>query len=112
VEHRRQVATEAELIIQEEVDRMLSRLRAREVVPTIVSLQEQLEAVRAAEVARMKGRFGQLTPQQEQALDALTRSLMNKIAHGPISELRRHASEPEGEQLISAVRRVFRLGAE
>ncbi|HZU25436.1 MAG TPA: glutamyl-tRNA reductase [Bryobacteraceae bacterium] len=111
VEHRQQVANEAEQIIQEEVDRMLVRLRAREVVPTIVSLQEQLEAMRAAEVARMKGRFGTLTPQQEEALEALTRGLINKIAHGPISELRRNAAEPDGEQLLNAVRRVFRLGA-
>jgi glutamyl-tRNA reductase len=111
VEHRQKVASEAEQIIQEEVERMLVRLRAREVAPTIVSLQEQLEAMRTAEVARMKGRFGALTPQQEEALEALTRGLMNKIAHGPISELRRHASEPDGEQLLNAVRRVFRLGA-
>jgi len=111
VENRQKIADEAELIIQEEVERMVARLKAREVAPTIVSLQEQLESLRAAEVARMKGRFGQLSPQQEEALEALTRGLINKIAHGPISELRRHASEPDGPQLLAAIRRVFRLGA-
>ena len=111
VEGRQKVAEEAELIIQEEVERMVARLRAREVAPTIVGLQEQLEAMRASEVARMRSRFGPLTPQQEEALEQLTRSLINKIAHGPISELRRNAAEPDGEQLLAAVRRVFRLGA-
>lgn len=111
VEHRQKIADEAELIIEEEVERMVARLRAREVVPTIVGLQEQLEAMRAAEVERMRGRFGQLTPQQEEALEQLTRGLINKIAHGPISELRRNAAEPDCEQLLAAVRRVFRLGA-
>jgi len=73
-------------------------------------LQEQLENVRAAETARMRGKLGALTPEQEQALEALTKSIINKIAHGPISELRRQASEPEGHYFIATIRKVFRLG--
>ena len=40
---RIEVAVEAEDIIREEVERMMLRLKTREVTPTIVSLQEQLE---------------------------------------------------------------------
>ena len=50
-----------------------------------------------------------LTPEQEQAIEAFTKSMMNKIAHGPISEIRRQASQPDGHHIISAVRKVFRL---
>ena len=57
----------------------------------------------------MRGRLGALTPQQEEAIEALTRGIINKIAHGPISELRRQAGQPEGIQLIDAIRRLFRL---
>ena len=110
LEGRLQSAEEAEAIIREEVVRMMARLKAREVVPTIVSLQEQLESVRATELARMRGKFGSLTPEQEQALEALTKSIINKIAHGPISELRRQASEPEGHHFVATIRKVFRLG--
>ncbi|HMD50957.1 MAG TPA: glutamyl-tRNA reductase [Bryobacteraceae bacterium] len=106
---RKQSAEDAEAIIREEVDRMVARLKSREVVPTIVSLQDQLEHMRAAELARMRGKFGALTPEQEQALEALTKSIINKVAHGPISELRRHASEPDGHQFIATIRKVFRL---
>jgi glutamyl-tRNA reductase len=109
VEARKQEAAEAEQIIAEEVERMLSRLKTRDVVPTIVKLQEQLEAMRLAEMARMKGKFGALTHEQEEALEMLTRGMMNKIAHGPISELRRHASEPDGGHYLNIVRKVFRL---
>jgi glutamyl-tRNA reductase len=107
---RKQSAEDAEAIIREEVDRMVARLKTREVVPTIVSLQDQLEQMRATELARMRGKFGALTPEQEQALEALTKSLINKVAHGPISELRRRASDPDGHQFITAIRKVFRLG--
>ncbi len=109
VELRRHEAEEAEQIVAEEVERMLSRLKTRDVVPTIVGLQEQLENLRSAEVARMRGKFGNLTREQEEALEALTRAIVNKVAHAPIRELRRQASQPEGSHFINAVRKVFRL---
>jgi len=37
-------------------------------VPTIVSLQEHLETVRQAEIDRVRGRLGALTPEQELAV--------------------------------------------
>jgi glutamyl-tRNA reductase len=109
VGERKKRAEHAERIVEEEVERMVGRLRAREIAPTIVSLQDQLEQLRMAEIARMRGKLGALTPQQEEALEALTRGLINKIAHGPISELRRQAGQPGGIYIIEAIRKVFRL---
>lgn len=108
-DERKKRAEQADLIIADELERMLSRLKAREVAPTIVSLQEQLEQIRLAEIARQRSRLGQLTPQQEEALEAVTRGIINKVAHGPISELRRQASQPGGVHIIDTIRKVFRL---
>ena len=102
-------AREAEAIIEEEVQRMLARLKAREVTPTIVSLQQHLEALRQAELERIQAKLNALTPEQREAVEAMTRSLINKIAHGPISELRRQAAQPDGLATIETIRRVFRL---
>lgn len=107
---RLEIANQAEAIIEEEVERMVGRLKAREIAPTIVSLQEQLEILRAAEIERMRGKLGDLTPEQQQAVDAITRGIVNKVAHGPISELRRMASEPDGLHFVTMIRRMFRLG--
>ncbi len=109
VEARKHEAEEAEEIITEEVERMLTRLKTRDVVPTIVGLQEQLESLRIGEIARMRGKFGTLTREQEEALEALTRGIINKIAHGPISELRKQASQSDGTHYITVIRKVFRL---
>lgn len=116
LEGRSEVAKRAEAIVEEEVERLLARLRARNVTPTIVGLQEQLETVRSSEVARFRGKLGALTPEQEEAIEALTRGIINKIAHGPISELRRTAEDSgsgEGSggspDLVNLVRRVFRV---
>ncbi len=106
---RIEVAAQAEDIIREEVERMMARLKTRQVAPTIVSLQEQLEQTRAAEIERMRAKLGKLTPQQEEAIEAITRGIVNKIAHGPISELRRQASEPGGVHLVNIIRKLFRL---
>ena len=106
---RRQEAEEAERIVADEVERLLARLRAREMGPVILSLQQQLEAIRAAEIERMRGKLGGLTPQQEQAIEAITKGIVNKIAHAPITELRRHADHPQGSYLVDAIRKIFRL---
>jgi glutamyl-tRNA reductase len=113
---RREIAEQAEGIVDEEVARLQARLRVRDVAPTIVSLQEELEALRKDVLSRYRPRLGSLTVDQEEVLDALTRGIINKVAHGPISELRRQAaaaqrnavSLQEGE-LVSVVRRMFRL---
>jgi glutamyl-tRNA reductase len=110
---RKEVANEAERIVTQEVERLAARLRARDITPTIVSLQEQLENVRMEVLTRYRPRLGELTLEQEHALEALTRGIINKIAHGPISEMRRQASEQANDETGEAVnllRRMFRLG--
>ncbi len=107
VKGRLEVAVQAEDIIREEVDRMIVRLKAREVTPTIVNLQDQLEALRAGEVDRMRNKLGPLTHEQEDAIQAITRGIVNKIAHGPITELRRQAADPSGIHMISLIRNYF-----
>ena len=109
IRSRQQEAQEAESIIDEEVDKMVTRLKVREVKPTIISLQQQLEEMRRAEVERVQGKLEGLTPAQREAVESLTRGLMNKVAHGPICELRRQAARPNGLKAIEVIRNVFRL---
>jgi len=103
---------EAELagsIIDAEVERFHLRLQTREVVPTIVSLQDHIETIRQAEIDRVRGRLGRLSPEQELAVDALTRGIVNKIMHTPIRTLKTAARESEATTIIEVVRRLFNL---
>jgi len=106
---RMKEAEHAEALVSEEVDRMMARLKVAEVTPTIVSLQEQLEQIRAGEIEKVRRKFGPFSEEQEQALEMLTRGIINKIAHGPISELRNHAGHPEGAHVVAAIRKAFHL---
>jgi glutamyl-tRNA reductase len=106
---RMKEAEHAERLVAEEVDRTMARLKVAEVAPLIVGLQEQLEQIRAGELERVRHKYGPFTPQQEEALESLTRGIVNKIAHGPISEIRSHAGQPEGAHAIAVIRKAFHL---
>jgi len=109
---RIEVAKEAEEIVREEVQRMMLRMKTREIAPMIVTLQDRLESVRRGEIERQRAKLGPLSPQQEEALDAVTKGMVNKIVHPMISELKRQASDPSGEQLMNTLRKLFKLGDE
>ena len=107
---REREAVWAEEIVQEEVQRTMRRLASRDLVPTIVALEDRLNAIREGEMERYNSRLGNLTPEQRQAVDALTRGIMNKILHGPITELKSGAGQPEQAALVRLVRKMFGLG--
>jgi glutamyl-tRNA reductase len=109
VKGRAAAAEHAARIIEEEVQWLESRLREREVSPAIVSLHGRLEEIRAAEIERHRGKIGPLGTAQEEALEAITRGIINKVAHGAIAELRRQGAQGDPSQAIESIRRIFRL---
>jgi glutamyl-tRNA reductase len=109
VDDRRKEAERAEAIVTAEVERFEIRLQTLDVVPTIVSLQDHLETIRQAEIDRVRGRLGSLSPEQELAVEALTRGIVSKIMHTPISALKTAVREPEATTVIDLVRRLFNL---
>lgn len=109
VADRKKEAERAEAIVVDEVQRFQARIQTLDVVPTIVSLQDHLETIRQAEIDRVRGRLGSLSPEQELAVDALTKGIINKIMHTPISTLKTAARESEATTVIDLVRRLFNL---
>ena len=106
---RSREAERAEEIIASEVERFEARMRSLHVVPAIVSLQDYVETIRQAELDRVRGRLGRLSPEQELALEALTRGIVNKILHTPITRLKSAASGPEVTTLVEAFKKIFNL---
>jgi glutamyl-tRNA reductase len=109
VASREREAARARDIVEVELQRFVARLQTQEVAPTIISLQEHLENIRQAELDRMRGRLGKLTPEQESAVEALTRGIINKVLHTPITALKNAATDPENNTVIDHVRRIFNL---
>ena len=109
VADRKKEAEKAEAIVNAEVDKFQARLQTLDVVPTIVSLQDHLETIRQAEIDRVRGRLGSMSPEQELAVEALSRGIINKIMHTPISTLKTAARDPESTTVVELVRRLFNL---
>ena len=107
---REREAVWAEEIVEVELQKTLKRLASRDVVPTIVALEDRLKQIRATEMERYQGRLAGLTAEQRQTIDALTRGIVNKILHGPITELKSRAGEPEHAALVRLVHKIFGLG--
>jgi glutamyl-tRNA reductase len=85
---RTREAAAAERIVTEEVARYQQRLRSLDAVPAILALQQSAETLRQAELARNAKALESLTPAQREAVEALTRSLTNKLLHPQIVALR------------------------
>lgn len=109
---REEARESAERIIEEEMVAFQERQEALRVVPTIVSLRRRVEAIRRSELERARDLFGNLTPQQEEAVEVVTQSLVNKVLHTPFSELKRAASRPDRSEIFGVVRSVFGLEEE
>jgi glutamyl-tRNA reductase len=99
----------ADRIVAEETALHRERQEQLNVVPTIISLRHHIEEIRQAELRRMRRWFGDLTPEQEQALESLTQGLVNKILHTPFTELKQAASRPDRSQFLDVVRTIFHL---
>ena len=108
---RQKEAERAEKIVEAEVERFASRLKSLAVVPTILSLQEQCETIRQAEIDRIRGKLGTITPEQEAAIDAMTRGIVNKLLHTPITTLKSSVAEPEAASIHDIIRRIFNLNS-
>jgi glutamyl-tRNA reductase len=87
----------AETIVTREVELYLERQQSRDAVPAIVALQQSAEAVRQSELERTASRLAAtaepLTPAQQSAVDALTRSLTAKLLHPQLTALRKKPEE-------------------
>jgi glutamyl-tRNA reductase len=107
---RSREAQHAEAILEEELTRYQQRLQALDVVPTLVDLQSYAEAMRQAELRRAHARLQALTPEQQAAVEAVTRGLVNKFLHHPLNALKTAAREGD-VAAIDVIRSAFHLGA-
>ncbi|MGB0124001.1 MAG: glutamyl-tRNA reductase [Silvibacterium sp.] len=99
-------AWRAEAILEQELIRYQRRMETLDAVPAIVDLQAAAEEMRQAELRRNEARLRSLTPQQQAAVEAVTRGLMNKFLHQPLQILKAAAREGDAAT-VDAIRAAF-----
>jgi glutamyl-tRNA reductase len=96
----------AEAMIVAEVAQYQRRLHALNVTPEIVQLQQSAEQMRRGELRRLASRLQTLSAEQQAAVEALTRGLVNKFLHQPVQAIKAAASEGN-TAAVDAIREAF-----
>jgi glutamyl-tRNA reductase len=106
LDQRRETVPAAEEIISLELEKTVTVIGQRDTAgPTIAALVEWAEDLRAREVARTFGTGRQVDDATRERVEMLTRSMVRKLLHGPVTRLR-EAGDPA---TALAIREAFRL---
>ena len=103
---RRVEAERAEQLVAQEAERFKEWRATLDVVPTIASLHDHAEEIRAAELAKL----AHLPDDERRTLETVTAQIVNKLLHQPTVRLKEAAADADGAHYADAIRHLFGLG--
>jgi glutamyl-tRNA reductase len=99
----------AEAIVNEEVSRFMAWQRSRGAVPTVIALRQRFESIRRAELQRLEGKLGNLSPESRARVDEVTRLIVEKLLLEPTEQLKALPDEETQAAYTEAINRLFKL---
>ena len=109
-ESRRQMAMEAEGILDEEVDNFEVWWRSLDTVTTINCLRDKVETIREQELEKALSRLGsEFAEKHQEVIEALTRGIVNKILHDPMVQLRAQQDIETRRRAMQSLQMLFNL---
>jgi glutamyl-tRNA reductase len=112
LQERASEAEKAEGIVLEEVQSFVRWLGSLEQVPTITALRQHFEEIRRREMEKsLGGSLKDLSAEQRAAVQDMTTAMINKMLHGPISQLRKSSPEEleDPTLYVAALKKLFDL---
>ncbi|GET39376.1 glutamyl-tRNA reductase [Microseira wollei] len=112
-ESRRQMAQEAAVLLEEEVEAFDSWWRSLDTVETINCLRNKMETIRAQELEKALSRLGtEFSERHQGVIENLTRGIINKILHDPMVQLRAQQDIEARRKAMQTLEMLFNLEAE
>ena len=109
-EARQAIAREAEHLLQDEAQQFLDWWDSLEAVPTINQLRSSMETIRTEELQKALSRMGpDFSARERKVVEALSKGIINKILHTPVTQLRASQARSERQQALRTVERLFDL---
>jgi len=108
LKEREKEATRAKTIIEAEVLKFQKWLKELGFYPTLRALNEKAEKLRQKELAKTFKKLKNLSEEEKEAIEILTRSLIQKLLYYPINFIKKSYHE-EGKYAISLIRQIFEL---
>jgi glutamyl-tRNA reductase len=112
LESRRANLPTAEQLIGRETERYWDWVAGLAAVPVVTDLRSRIEQLREREVAAAMKKLGHLSPEDREAIDQLSRVMMNKFLHEPSVRLKAAAANGRGLGVVDAARYLFGLESE
>lgn len=109
LELRRAEISHALEIVEDQVDAFMKWRHGLFAEPTIVSMAQELNAIRQKELERTLKELGPLSPEQQQAIDYLTQRIVNKILQRPLTQLKEEVALEDPHRVLHLVKRLFGL---
>ena len=107
---RREIAAEAEGLLQEEGRQFLEWWDGLEAVPVVNRLRVQLEEIREQELQKALSRMGpDLSARERKVVEALSKGIINKILHTPVTNLRAPQPRQQRHIAMKVVEELFEL---
>jgi glutamyl-tRNA reductase len=106
---RQEEVAGATRIVTDEVERYRVASRARDAAPMVSALRARVEEARRAEFVRQRSKRTELSDEQWEQVDAVTRAMVAKLLHQPTVVLKDAAGTPRSERLVEALRTLFDL---
>jgi glutamyl-tRNA reductase len=106
---RRKQAAAAEALIEREAREFLDWEKSLDAVPLVVQLRQRADLIRRSELAKVRPRLGALTPEQEDALEAATTAIVNKLLHPPTIHLKEASKNGSSGEQMSLIKKLFGL---
>jgi glutamyl-tRNA reductase len=91
------------------VDMVGSQVSESEISAILVSLRDCFEGVRRDVMQRVRGRLGNLSADQENAIDSLSHGIIEKVLEAPKVMLRNARAGDQTVVVVEVVRRIFNL---
>jgi glutamyl-tRNA reductase len=111
-ESRRQMAEEAEKLLDEEILAFDLWWRSLETVSTISCLRNKIETIREQELEKALSRLGaEFADKHQEVIEALTRGIVNKILHDPMVQLRAQQDVEARRNCMQTLQILFNLDA-
>lgn len=95
LEERKRAAVDAQKIVESEVARFMQWWNSLDVIPTIRALRQQAEDTRRRELAYALDKLQGLSSDEIDVVEALTRSIVNKLLHDPTTALKKGADKSQ-----------------
>jgi glutamyl-tRNA reductase len=109
LKERQREAVRAQALLEREVVKFAARLHHLEVVPTIVSLREKLEAIRRTELERALARLPGSGEETRRVMEALSQAIVNKVLHAPMVKLKDSSRAGHGRRWTEMISELFGL---